>query len=183
MDDYELLYLANEKNEYAIEELLKKYYGLICYKANKNSISKDDVEELINEGLLGLYEAINNYTDILNTKFITYLNACIDKKISNYKKLQSRKKFSILNNAVPLDQDSMQIDNSKNNPINVLINEEEYTTTKNKILKQLNSNEELVFILREQNFTVKEISKISDIKLVKIYNIIKSIRVKINKIM
>ena len=181
LDDYELIYLAKENNEDAIEELIKKYYGLICYKANKNSISREDSEELINEETLSLYEAINNYNDNENTKFITYLNACIDKKISNYKKLQLRKKFSILNTATALDENIM-ISGINNNPIDFLIDEESYKIKRNKILNKLNYKEELVFILREQNFTVKEISKIIDIKLVEIYNLIKSIRIKINRI-
>ena len=182
LDDYELLYLANENNEYAVEELLKKYYGLICYKANKNSISKEESEELINEGLISLYEAINNYIDKANTKFKTYLIACLDKKISNHKKLHSRKKYSISNNAIPLDDELMTPESNKNNPINILIDDEEYECLRKRILKKLNSKEELIFILREQNFTVKEISSIIDIKLIDIYNIIKSIRLKINKI-
>ena len=81
----------------------------------------------------------------------------------------------------------MQLDkyllDNRENPDIVLINEEKYKILKKKILKCLNSTEELVFILKEQNFTPKEISRIIDIKIVDIYNIIKSIRTKAIKAM
>jgi hypothetical protein len=63
----------------------------------------------------------------------------------------------------------MTPESNKNNPINILIDDEEYECLRKRILKKLNSKEELIFILREQNFTVKEISSIIDIKLIDIY--------------
>lgn len=187
LDDYELLYLANEKNEDAINELLKKYYWLISYKAIKCATSKQDEEDFVNEGIIGFYEAINSYKEINNTRFITYLNSCLDRRLSNYKKFLLRKKFYILNNALSLDDNNLQLDkyllDNRENPDIVLINEEKYKILKKKILKCLNSTEELVFILKEQNFTPKEISRIIDIKIVDIYNIIKSIRTKTIKVM
>lgn len=186
LNDYELLYLASEQNEDAINELLKKYYGLICYKAIKYSPSQLDTDDFINEGLLCFYEVIYNYSDVSNTKFIKYLNTCLERRMINYKKLFTRKKFCILNTAISLDEDSVDSDNllidNKYNPDSVLLNKEEYELLREKILKELNSNEELVFILREQNFSVKEIAKIIDMKLAEIYNIVKNIRTKIIKL-
>lgn len=187
LDDYELLYLASEKNEDAISELLKKYYWLINYKAIKNMTSEQDKDDFINEGILSFYNAINSYTDKANTKFITYLNSCLDKSMINLKKSILRKKHYVFNNAISLEDNLLQLDKElsdiKNEPNKIIMEKDDYTSLKNKILKKLNSNEELVFILKEQNFTVKEISQIIDMKLYDIYNIIKRIRYKTNKIL
>ncbi len=187
LDDYELLYLANERNEEAITQLLNKYLGLVYYKALKYTPSQKDIDDFVNEGLLCLYEAIYNYSDTDNVRFIKYLSICLDRKMINYKKSFTRKKFCILNNSISLEEFSIELDNSlmdnKCNPDSILSHIEDYELLRKRILKKLNSNEELVFILKEQNFSVKEISKIIDIKLVEIYNIIKSIRTKIIKIM
>lgn len=187
LDDYELLYLANEGNEDATNELINKYYGLICYKATKYSPSKLDIEDFINEGLLCLHEAIYNYLDTKNTKFNKYLNTCLERKMINLKKMFTRKKFCILNNSFSIDENCIEINehliDNKQNPDNILIDREEYEILRKKILKQLNNKEELVFILREQNFSAKEIANIIDKNLVEIYNTIKSIRIKTIKTM
>lgn len=187
LDDYELLYLAKEGNEEAINKLLKKYTGLVHHKAIKYATSQCDIDDFINEGLLCLHEAIYNYLDIGNSKFIKYLNTCLERKMINLRKTLTRKKFYILNNSISLDKVDISLDkylfNDNYNPDSILLDKEEYKFLKKRIIKKLNSNEELVFILREQNFSVKEISKIIDIKISEVYNMIKKIRTKIIKIM
>ena len=179
LDDYELLYLASENNEDAINILLNKYFGLIHYKAIKYTTSNLYIDDFVNEGILSFYEAINNYSDKENIKFITYLSICLDCKMINYRKLITRKKHSILNNSTSLEELSILINNSIEdntlNPESILADKEEYEMLRKRILKKLNYNEELVLILKEQNFSVKEISQIIDVSLLEIYNIIKSI--------
>ena len=185
LDDYELLYLANENNEDAINELFNKYSGLIYYKAIKYSESKKYIDDYVNEGFLCLYEAIHNYIESNDIEFIKYLNTYLERKMINCKKSFNRKKHSILNNALSLEDNYTEIDkyliDKKSNPETILEESDEYNSLRNKILNKLDNNEELVFILREQNFSVKEIANIIDMKLNEIYNIIKSIRTKIIK--
>lgn len=185
LDDYELVYLAKENNEDAINELFYKYSGLIYYKSIKYAESKKYIDDYVNEGFLCLYETIHNYIESNNIEFIKYLNICLERKMINYKKFCNRKKHSVLNNALSLEDNQIEIDkyliDNKNNPDNILEKNDEYTTLRKKILNKLNSNEELVFILKEQNFSVKEIASIIDMKLNEIYYILKSIRKKIIK--
>ena len=123
LDDYELLYLASENNEEAIKELLNKYYKNLYLKSLKYNPSKSNIDDFLNESTLALYDAIYNYKD--NVKFITYLNACLENKLHNYKNILNRKKHSILNNAINID-DIEQVRDNTFNPEIILYNEECY---------------------------------------------------------
>ena len=64
-NDYELLYLAQENNEDAVNELRKKYNSLLYAKALSYSRSSHiDIKELLNETELAFYKAIDNYIEI-----------------------------------------------------------------------------------------------------------------------
>ena len=183
-DDYELLYLAQEKNEDAIDTLLKKYYNKIWYKSAKECSKFRDIDDYINEGLLCFYQTIDNYID--NTKFSTYLNKTLDNRLINYKKQLERKKHSVLNNAILIDSYEEINDKSlmdyKSDPILIIEEEDNYKTLRKKIIDVLTAEEELVLSLIEQNFTIKEISNITDNKTKKIYNTIRNMRLKVSKI-
>lgn len=184
LDDYELLYLASENNEDAINFLLEKYSKTIYLKSLKYCDTNNDIDDYINEGILAFYESMESYNE--KTKFTTFLNACLDRKLLNYRKLQDRKKYSLLNNAISLEDQKISensyIDN-RNNPELVLLNNEDYTYLRNKLLKKLDYNEELIFLLKEQNFSIKEISIIIDKKIEVIYRIIKRIKLKTKELM
>lgn len=179
LDDYELLYLASENNEEAIKELLNKYYKNLYLKSLKYNPSKSNIDDFLNESTLALYDAIYNYKD--NVKFITYLNTCLENKLHNYKNILNRKKHSILNNAINID-DIEQVRDNTFNPEIILYNEECYIELKNKIIDNLNYQEELVFLLKEQGFSYNEISMILGKKLKTIYKYIYNIKKISNKI-
>ena len=64
-----------------------------------------------------------------------------------------------------------------------MFNDYDYLSLRSKILEVLTWKEELIFILKEQNYTVLEISEITDNKLRTVYNIIKRIQDKTIKLM
>lgn len=184
-NDYELLYMTGEDKELVEHLLYEKYKSLIYWKARKYSSSSIFFEDYLNEAILAFYEAVENYQD--KYKFITYLNTCIDRNLLNLKKSLNRKRHKILNESVSIDDADITkliIDKeSKNNPEKKLIEELNYDELKNKIINNLIYEEELVFLLKEQNYTNKEISEITDNKIKKVYNIIKRIQRKMSKIM
>ena len=183
-NDYELLYLAQEHNEEAINILYKKYEKLLHIKAIKYSSSYSSLEDYLNETKLSFYEAIENYKD--DTSFITYLNKCLDNRLSNYRKSLNRNKYKILNDAISIDDEKIEeiitINNEKYNPETLFFNELSYRELKEKILNKLTWKEELVFTLKEQSYSNKEISEITDNNLKTVYNIINRIKNKVSNI-
>lgn len=183
-NDYELLYLAKENNDEAINILYEKYKGLIYNKARSYNDSYLTLHDYINETLYAFYEAIENYRD--KVLFSTYLSKCIDNKLINYKKSLDRNKNKILNDSIPLTEyvdTIISLENNKLNPEKILINDLSYIELRKKILSKLTWKEELIFELKEQNYTLKEISEITDNNLKTVYNIIDRIKNKVSSIM
>ena len=69
------------------------------------------------------------------------------------------------------------------NPEINLFNEYDYFTLREKIINNLTWKEELIFVLKEQDYTIREISEITDNNLRTVYNIIKRIKDKTIKLM
>ena len=170
-NDYELLYLAQENNEDAVNELRKKYNSLLYAKALSYSRSSHiDIKELLNETELAFYKAIDNYID--KNTFNTYLNKVIDNNLTNY-----IAKHNVTNERI------LELESNKYNPEVNLFNDYDYSSLRNKIIEVLTWEEELIFTLKEQNYTVLEISEITGNKLRTVYNIIKRIQDKTIKLM
>lgn len=182
-NDYELLYLAKEHNEEAMRILKKKYFPMLQFKAfyygKRTVISKED---LLNEAELSFYNAIDNYQDDYN--FSTYLNTILNNSLTNYVNSYNTNHHKILNDAVSLEFASdTEIVSDEYNPEVLYFNNYNYLELRKKIINKLSWKEELVLILREQDFTIKEIAAITDNNLRSVYNIIKRIQNKTIKLM
>lgn len=184
-NDYELLYLAKENNEDAINILRKKYNSLLYKKATKYSKrSSLSIKELVNEAEIYFYKAIDTYID--NNTFSTYLNKVLDNNLTNYISRYNNIKNKVLNESVSYEDNDeilIKLSSNKYNPEINLFNEYDYFTLREKIINKLTWKEELIFVLKEQNYTTREISEITDNNLRTIYNIIKRIKDKTIKLM
>lgn len=184
-NDYELLYLAQENNDDAVNELRKKYNSLLHAKAlSYNRSSHIDIKELLNEAELSFYKAVDSYID--KNTFNTYLNKVIDNNLTNYIAKHNNTKNKILNESVSYEynnEKSIGVGSNKYNPEISLFNEYNYFELRQRILNKLTWKEELIFVLKEQNYTASEISKITDNSLRTVYNIIKRIQNKTIKLM
>lgn len=183
-NDYELVYLAKENNEYALDELYKKYYKIMYAKAKKYS-KNIDFEDLLNEARVAFYRAIDTYQD--SNTFSTYLNICLESSLTNYYKKNNRRKSKVLNEATSLDDETNLLLNNLHddtlNPETIIIDNYAYKDFLDKIINKLTWKEELVFTLKIQDFTAKEISEITDYNIKTVYNIIKRVQNKVSKLM
>ena len=185
-NDYELVYLAQENDEIAIEILYKKYHTFIQKTVKKYSrYNRDNEEDFLNEANLSFYNAIKTYKD--DNAFVTYLNRCLKSSLLNYYKKINRKKNKFLNEAIYTtendENNNIVIGDNKYNPEVILIEEEKCSHLKKSIIEKLSWKEELVFQLKIQNYSAKEIAEITDNNLKTVYNILKRIKDKIVKLM
>ena len=99
-NEYELVYLAQDGNEDAINLIYRKYKPIVV-KKSKNAIvfaSHHGVEinDIMQEGFIGLDEAIRNFSQDTDATFYTFANLCIDRQIANYLKKMTSGKDRIL---------------------------------------------------------------------------------------
>lgn len=195
LNDYELVSVAQELNEDAINLLHEKYQPLInkkCRKYMKYLHNKGiEFSDLIQECTIGFEEAIHNFNPNDDVSFYTFANVCMDRQLMSELTKQNRDKYKFLNEAVPLetideDEDTNLIDfiqdNSKNPELGLLSNEE-FKELYSSISHELTDLEECVFKLKLQGFGYKEIADILDKDEKSIDNAIQRIKVKIKSLM
>lgn len=194
LNDNELISLAREQNEDAINLLHQKYKPLITKKCSKyyKYVSGKGLElsDLIQECLVGFEESIKDFDANDKVTFYTFTNVCMDRQIMSVIKRVNRDKNKILNNAIPLEtidteNDTNIIDYLKDNTDNPeldLLDELEYQELYEKIINNLTRLEECVFNLKLQNFTYKEMADILDKDIKSIDNAIQRIKIKIKEI-
>lgn len=170
-NDYELLYLIAEHNEDAHHILYDKYRYIVKLKAKKrlpyaNSIGLD-YNDLIQEGMIGLSEAIRDFKVEKNVKFATFANLCIDRQISACILSANRQKHRALNESVSLEDNicdtnialkDLIIDPNADDPSDYIIGQEMKQETYTKIDAILTPLEREVFYLKEKDFSYREIA-------------------------
>ena len=106
-NDNELIYLVSESNEDAKELIYEKYKPIIEMKAKKYVkfvASKGyDMNDLIQEGMIGLTQALNDFKEQKNVQFQTFANLCIDRKIFSFIRNITRDKHRLLNESISID--------------------------------------------------------------------------------
>ena len=193
VNDNELVVLAREKNEDAINILYDKYKPLITKKcSNYFKYVKDkgiDFNDLTQECLIGFEESIRNYNPSNDTLFYTFTGICMDRQIISLIKNANRDKNKFLNEAISIEyclEDNINLldkieDNSYNPELDVM-SEVEYQELYDRIVKNLTNFEECVFNLKLQGFNYDEISNILDKDTKSVYNAIGRIKDKIKNL-
>ena len=176
LPDSELYYLVSETNEEAKDLFFDKYDNIIKMKASKYKVFAEskgiDFNDLLQEGRLGLTQAINNYKEQKNVSFYTFANLCIDRQLYSFLRDMSRDKHEVLNNSISLESTKntvgrpitdILLDDKNINPEISFISMEEQTELMEKVEKVLTAGEAEVFNLRMQGFSYKEISQLLNI--------------------
>ncbi len=184
-NDYELVFLAQEGNEDAINIIYKKYKPIIVKKSKlaiystKNSGS--EINDVMQEAYLGLEEAIKNFSQNDEATFYTFANLCIDRKISNYIRKMANKKNILLNEAIFIDENMenylKDTTDIESNLIRKVMKEEII----NKIYDKFTTLEKDVYNLLVDGYSLAEISNKLEKDIKSIYNTIDRIKQKVKK--
>lgn len=190
LNDYELVSMAQELNEDAINLLHKKYQSIIyrkCRKMLKFLHNKGvDLSDLIQEGNLAVELAIKSFNPIDDVSFYTFVNLCIDRQLINLLNITNRNKHKILNEAMPLENNDDSeislidiIEDNSYNPEREIITEEQLKELYQDIMDELTNFESFVFGLRTQGLSYKEIADVLDKDIKSVDNAVQRIKQKI----
>lgn len=170
-NDYELLYLVSENNEDAKEIFFDKYKSIVELKAKKlypYVMNKGyELNDLIQEGMIGLSQAINDYKEQKNVQFSTFASICIERQIMTFVRDVNRQKHKILNDSLSIDSTidkkgrplmEIAFDEKNRNPEDSLIELDEEVEMLDKIKSVLTDKEYEVFELRLQGFSYQEMA-------------------------
>lgn len=101
--DEELCKLSGEGSEEAESILLDKYKAVVKNRAKTLFLTGGDMDDLIQEGMIGLFLAMKSYDESKGSSFSTFARLALERRMYNAIKAQNTKKNSPLNNYVSLD--------------------------------------------------------------------------------
>lgn len=103
LEDEQLLELYSNGNVSACEKLLERYKNLVRKKAHAMYIAGGDSDDLIQEGMIGLYKAVRDYNSQKHASFMTFASMCINRQMCTAVSAANRKKHNPLNTYVSFD--------------------------------------------------------------------------------
>ncbi len=104
VDDLRLVIRARNGDGAALDALMRKYTGFVRLKASSYFIAGGDGEDLIQEGMIGLYKAVRDFRSDKETSFRSFAELCITRQIITAIKAATRFKHQPLNAYVSFSQ-------------------------------------------------------------------------------
>lgn len=112
LDDHYLVALAKDGRADAYDTIIRRYRSFVRLKASSYFLLGGDSEDLIQEGLLGLYKAVRDYRSDRESSFRSFAELCITRQIITAVKTASRNKHTPLNQYVSFSQTPAAADDS-----------------------------------------------------------------------
>src|SRR3989449_7069364 len=100
LEDLQLVLKARNGSSSALDALIRRYTGFVRLKASSYFLAGGDAEDLIQEGLIGLYKAVRDFRPDKETSFRSFAEPCVTRQIITAIKTATRFKHSPLNTYV-----------------------------------------------------------------------------------
>ena len=191
MTDEELVSFAKNGDKDVLEYLLSKYKEIVDIKVNKYFIIGAEREDIVQEGMIGLYKAIKSFNIDKDSSFKSVANLCVERQLITAIKTSNRQKHMPLNNSISLninaydddDTEMMELFNSKTaeDPLDTITKKEYYKIIGTKIDENLSAFEKQVLNRFAKGESYVQIAKQLDAPIKSVDNAIQRIRKKANK--
>ena len=185
-NDYEIVLMAQEGNEDAINTLYKKYTPIIIKKSRNaffyNKHHGIEIDDIIQEAFIGFDEAIKNFSQDENATFYTFSMLCVERKISNYMRQATRNRDKLLNEAINIDDTNVKMISSNVDIENTVLGYDYSEKMINDVKMILTDFEKQVLDMRLKGLSFDEITKLLNKDKKAIYNAFQRIKIKFKKI-
>ena len=161
-NDFELIALAQEGNEDAINMIYEKYRPIIIKKSKLAFLNTPhcgiDISDIMQEGFIGLDEAIKNFSQDMNATFYTFASICINREIASYLKKINNTKGKILNEAIAIDDKIEKVIGDKTDIEMDFLKKDDDENRIENFKKVLTCFESKVLELKLHDYTLDEIA-------------------------
>ncbi|WP_028777675.1 RNA polymerase sporulation sigma factor SigH [Shimazuella kribbensis] len=167
LGDEELVRDIRVGDQEALEYLIHKYKNFVRAKARSYFLIGADHEDIVQEGMIGLYKAIRDFRGDKLASFKAFAELCITRQIITAIKTATRQKHIPLNSYVSLDKPSHDdsdrtlydtLTGGRTNPEEIYINREEHSDIEDKISQILSDLERRVLMLYLDGRSYQEIA-------------------------
>lgn len=135
LTDEQIVSYAQAGDKKAMEYILRKYTSFVKMRSGPYFLVGADKDDLVQEGLIGLYKAVKSFDVNKRANFKTFAGVCVVRQMITAVKLSTRKKNSPLNHYVPIhsseddeyleDTKSILVDLKNINPESIMIEKED----------------------------------------------------------
>ena len=152
MTDEDIALLARDGDEAALELLMMKYKNFVRSKARSYFLIGADHEDIVQEGMIGLFKAIRDFKPDKLTSFRAFAELCVTRQIITAIKTATRQKHIPLNSYVSLNRPIYDEESDRTlmdvlsevqmaGPEELLISQEDYSSVENRISEVLSDLE------------------------------------------
>lgn len=190
LTDEQIISQIKQGDEQALCFLLEKYKDLVNSKVGKYFIIGAEKEDIIQEGMIGLYKAIKGFDNCKQNTFKTFANICVERQLITAIKTSNRQKHIPLNSYLSLntsaydnDEDgaelieTFEVDHIED-PLETIMKRESFEEIQDAMHKSLSKFEEQVLDRYMQGDSYEIIAKRLDMPVKSIDNAIQRIRKK-----
>lgn len=187
----QLINKAKNGDVIAMDVLLKKYSYLVRKRANGLFLIGADKDDLLQEGMIGLFKAVISYNEDKDASFDTFASLCINRQMISAIRGANRYKHKLLNEYISIYSDENQqetqyavsIPDNKFNPENIITQEETIEHILSKISGRLSKMESDVFDLLIEGQTITFMCKTLEKDAKSIDNAIQRVKNKVRNIL
>ena len=179
MTDDEIVVLCQNGDKSAWEELYERYKPRVLKIARRFFLSGGETEDLVQEGMCGLYSAVNSFKKG-GASFSSYSYSCIRNRIVDAVKKSVGNKHSALNNFVPIREEGEEW--ASLNPEDEIIWREDKSELLQKMSRVLSSLEFKAMVLYIDGMTMAEISSALEKPVKSVDNAISRSKLKLQKL-
>lgn len=167
--DEDLVELVRQGDDEALEHLINKYKNFVRAKARSYFLIGADREDIVQEGMIGLYKSIRDFRDDKLASFKAFAELCITRQIITAIKTATRQKHIPLNSYVSLDKPIYDEDSDRTlldvicgsrvtDPEELIINQEEFDDIEVRMGEILSDLERKVLMLYLDGRSYQEIA-------------------------
>ena len=172
LTDEQIIFQIKQGDESSLTYLLDKYRELVNVKVGKYFMIGAEREDIVQEGMIGLFKAIKNYDNNKQSSFKSFANICIERQLITAIKSSNRQKHIPLNSYLSLntaaydnnDDDSVELidtfdSKTIEDPLETIMKKEYYKEVEKAVNKNLSKFEKQVldrFVKGESYVTIAE---------------------------
>ena len=193
LTDEEIVSLAKNGDTMALEFLISKYKNFVRSKARTYFLIGADREDIIQEGMIGLYKAIRDYRYDRQTSFHSFAEICVTRQIITAIKTATRQKHIPLNSYVSLNKPIYEEESDRTlmdvitegrsaDPEELLIGQESYVSIESQIDEALSPLERKVLSAYLDGKSYQEIAENLDRHVKSIDNALQRVKHKLEKL-
>ncbi|WP_342513701.1 RNA polymerase sporulation sigma factor SigH [Sporosarcina sp. FSL K6-1522] len=194
LSDEEIITTIHAGNTDALDFLITKYQSFVRLKARSYFLMGGDREDIIQEGMIGLYKAIRDFKEDRLSSFKAFAELCITRQIITAIKTATRQKHIPLNTSVSLDKPVFDEESDRtlldviagpllDDPEDFMIHKEDFIQMEDEMNKVLSGLEKQVLALYLEGQSYQEISDELNRQVKSVDNALQRIKRKLERYM